>query len=212
MKGLLIKDFKLIMTRGIFILFVIVCYIFFQFGAGNSQTSVGLVTLMLSLFSITSITYDEYENGMPFLFTLPITRKQYVQEKYAFGFLLTTVTWVVMNVICFVFDSLVWAGAAENLWDNIIFNVTYLLVVYFMMALEIALKLKFKENTGLAMMVIMAIMGAIALALYTGFEVSANLKAILLSVKTLIVIAIVFVGLIYAFYRWAVRIMEKREF
>lgn len=212
MKGLLIKDFKLIMTRGIFLFFVIAGYIVFQFGAGNSQTSVGFVTLMLSLFSITSITYDEYENGMPFLFTLPITRKQYVQEKYVFGFLLTTVTWVVMNVICFVFDSLVWAGAAENLWDNIIFNVTYLLVVYFMMALEIALKLKFKENTGVAMMVIMAIMGAIALALYTGFEVSANLKAMLLSVKTLIVIAIVFVGLIYAFYQWAVRIMEKREF
>lgn len=212
MKGLLIKDFKLIMTRGIFLFFVIAGYIVFQFGAGNSQTSVGFVTLMLSLFSITSITYDEYENGMPFLFTLPITRKQYIQEKYVFGLILTTVTWVIMNVICFVFDSFVWAGAAGNLWDNMIFNVTYLLVVYFMMALEIALKLKFKENTGVAMMVIMAIMGAVAVALYTGFEVSANLKAMLLSVKTLIVIAIVFVGLIYAFYQWAVRIMEKREF
>lgn len=97
MKGLLIKDIKLIKTRGIFILFVVAAYAVLQLGAGNSEMSVGLTTLILSIFSITSITYDEYDNGMPFLFTLPITRREYVREKYVFGFALATITWVVMR-------------------------------------------------------------------------------------------------------------------
>ena len=62
MKGLLIKDIKLIKTRGIFILFVVAAYAVLQLGAGNSEMSVGLTTLILSIFSITSITYDEYDN------------------------------------------------------------------------------------------------------------------------------------------------------
>ncbi len=47
MKGLLIKDIKLIKTRGIFILFVVAAYAVLQLGAGNIEMSVGLTTLIL---------------------------------------------------------------------------------------------------------------------------------------------------------------------
>ena len=103
-EGFTDKRYKADKTRGIFILFVVAAYAVLQLGAGNSEMSVGLTTLILSIFSITSITYDEYDNGMPFLFTLPITRREYVRVKYVFGFALATMTWVVMSIICFCFE------------------------------------------------------------------------------------------------------------
>ncbi|NDO49414.1 ABC-2 transporter permease [Lachnospiraceae bacterium MD335] len=212
MKGLLIKDIKLIKTRGIFILFVVAAYAVLQLGAGNSEMSVGLTTLILSIFSITSITYDEYDNGMPFLFTLPITRREYVREKYVFGFALATITWVVMSIICFSFEYFVWTESVNALPEKLAFTVAYLLVVYFMVAFEIAMKLKFAERSGLAAMIIMAVMGALIVLVYSTFDLGAKLiDTKFLEVKLFIGMAVVFAAMIYGFYRWSVRIMEMRE-
>ncbi len=212
MKGLLIKDIKLIKTRGIFILFVVAAYAVLQLGAGNSEMSVGLTTLILSIFSITSITYDEYDNGMPFLFTLPITRREYVREKYVFGFALATITWVVMSIICFSFEYFVWTESVNALPEKLAFTVAYLLVVYFMVAFEIAMKLKFAERSGLAAMIVMAVMGALIVLVYSTFDLGAKLiDTKFLEVKLFIGMAVVFAAMIYGFYRWSVRIMEMRE-
>lgn len=212
MKGLLIKDIKLIKTRGIFILFVVAAYAVLQLGAGNIEMSVGLTTLILSIFSITSITYDEYDNGMPFLFTLPITRREYVREKYVFGFALATITWVVMSIICFSFEYFVWTESVNALPEKLAFTVAYLLVVYFMVAFEIAMKLKFAERSGLAAMIIMAVMGALIVLVYSTFDLGTKLvDAKFLEVKLFIGMAVVFAAMIYGFYRWSVRIMEMRE-
>ena len=43
--------------------------------------AVGYVTFIFTLFTVSTISYDEYDNGYPFLFTLPITRRQYVNRK-----------------------------------------------------------------------------------------------------------------------------------
>ena len=212
MKGLLIKDIKLIKTRGIFILFVVAAYAVLQLGAGNIEMSVGLTTLILSIFSITSITYDEYDNGMPFLCSLPITSSGYVREKYVFGFALATITWVVMSIICFSFEYFVWTESVNALPEKLAFTVAYLLVVYFMVAFEIAMKLKFAERSGLATMIIMAVMGALIVLVYSTFDLGTKLvDAKFLEVKLFIGMAVVFAAMIYGFYRWSVRIMEMRE-
>lgn len=49
--------------------------------------AVPYVTMMFSIFSLTTISYDEFDNGMSFLFTLPVNRVKYVVEKYIFGIL-----------------------------------------------------------------------------------------------------------------------------
>lgn len=212
MKGLLIKDLKLIKARGLFLLLAIAVYIILQLGAGNSEMGVGFTTLLLSMFSITSITYDEYENGMPFLFTLPITRKEYVREKYVLGFVLITVTWVSMNVICFAYEYFVQADFINVLPQKLGVTVTYLFAVYFMIAFEIAMKLKFAERSGIATIIIMAVMGVLAMLLQILFDFRLEtVIAEFLGVKLLIVAAVMFVAMIYGFYRWSVQIMETRE-
>ena len=42
-------------------------------------------TIVTAIFAITTISYDEFDNGLAFLMTLPVTRKQYVAEKYLLG-------------------------------------------------------------------------------------------------------------------------------
>lgn len=47
-----------------------------------------ILPFVISLFSLSTISYDEFDNGNAFLFSLPISRKDYVKEKYLLSFLL----------------------------------------------------------------------------------------------------------------------------
>lgn len=213
MKGLLIKDFKLLKNRGIFFLIFIVGYTIFQIGVFDGAWAVGFATVLIGAFSLTTITYDEYENGMPFLFTLPIRRIDYVREKYVFGFLVTTVTWVIMSAACFLFDTLMWSDDRGNLFDQFAFYVGYLIGVYFIISLQIALHLKFVERSAIVMMAIAGCIGVFALIVYAKAEGGASFMQLDLNWTAIIAVgAIVLFALMFVFYQWSVRIMEKREF
>ncbi len=87
MKGLLIKDLKLIKTQKTFL--IIVAGICVALLASGKEMSVvfAYVAAVLSMVVVSTVSYDEYNNGMSFLFTLPVSRKKYVLEKYVFGIL-----------------------------------------------------------------------------------------------------------------------------
>ena len=82
MKSLLLKDFLLIKAQGKSILLIIAVGFIMSTSGGGGIFYLGLV---LSLLSLGSMSYDEFDHGYAFLFTLPFTRKQYVVEKYIFG-------------------------------------------------------------------------------------------------------------------------------
>ena len=179
MKGLLIKDFNLLKKRGIFLLVFIVGYTVYQLGTFNMEWAVGFGTLMIAMFSLTTITYDEYENGMPFLLTLPIRRNDYGGD---FG---------VNLVIC----------------------AAYLVFVYFLISLQIPLKLKFAERSGIVTTIVVVIIGVFCSIVYIEFEYGVNFLELGLDWNVVAAGAIVvLLALMLVFYRWAVRIMEKREF
>lgn len=54
----------------------------------SNSISFGFLGFLGIAFSLSSISYDEFDNGNVFLFSLPITRKDYVLEKYFFGMLI----------------------------------------------------------------------------------------------------------------------------
>lgn len=87
MKGLLIKDFKLMKgQKNFFLAIVSIALAMITLSPGTSF-AIGFLGFVGSLFSLSSISYDEFDNGNAFLFSLPITRKEYVLEKYTFGVL-----------------------------------------------------------------------------------------------------------------------------
>jgi len=87
MKGLLIKDLKLIKTQKTFL--IIVAGFCVALLASGKEMSVVLAyaAAVLSMVVVSTVSYDEYNNGMSFLFTFPVSRKKYVLEKYVFGIL-----------------------------------------------------------------------------------------------------------------------------
>ena len=96
MKGLLIKDFQLAKTQGKMLLIVALVIGVFMEIAGMSEGFVtGYITIIMSVFAATSISYDEYENCFSFLLVLPVSRKEYVNEKYVFSGILIFSAWLV---------------------------------------------------------------------------------------------------------------------
>ena len=47
------------------------------------------LAMILCIAGISTIGYDEHENGYSFLFSLPMDRKTYVKEKFIFSFIMT---------------------------------------------------------------------------------------------------------------------------
>ena len=88
MKGLLIKDFKLMKMQKNFFLMMIAIVIAISFFQNEISFPLGFLPFVISLFSLSTISYDEFDNGNAFLFSLPISRKDYVKEKYLLSFLL----------------------------------------------------------------------------------------------------------------------------
>lgn len=99
MKGLLIKDLKLMKKQKTFFLILLIMSIAFTGMDGGENFIVGFLTFICSLFSVSTISYDEFDNGNAFLFTLPFNRPDYVKEKYLFGLL--------MGVIACAFGTIV---------------------------------------------------------------------------------------------------------
>ena len=100
MKGLLIKDFKLMLMQKNFFIIIIVVACLISISSQDPTFMIGFITLILSLFTVSTISYDEFDNGYPFLLTLPFSRKTYVLEKYVYGLILGTGAWIVSVIIC----------------------------------------------------------------------------------------------------------------
>ena len=100
MKGLLIKDFKLIkMHRNYFAMIIAIAFVI-SLLTEDTTFMLGFISFITSMFTISTISYDEFDNGYPFLLTLPFSRKTYVLEKYVYGLILGTGAWIVSVMIC----------------------------------------------------------------------------------------------------------------
>ena len=90
MKGLFVKDIRLILTmRQQLIIFLAVCGLI-AFTAEGSFV-VGYTSGLLGILGLSTLGFDEHENGFPFLFSLPVDAKTYVNEKYLLCILLDVV-------------------------------------------------------------------------------------------------------------------------
>ena len=89
------------MQKSFFIIIIVVgCLL--TMGYNDFTFMVGFITFILSLFTVSSISYDEFDNGYPFLLTLPFSRKTYVIEKYVFGLILGLTGWLVSVLISYI--------------------------------------------------------------------------------------------------------------
>ena len=150
MKGLLIKDFKLLKGQKQFFAAVLIVMTVFLMTSTSLSFVISYITVMMGMLTLTTIGYDEHENGMGYLFTLPVSRKGYVREKYLFGIMTTLPVLAVVSAIAFLVSGIRHIDFSVEEWGGAIMG--SMLVVTMMLSLLIPIELKFgAERSRIAM-------------------------------------------------------------
>ena len=98
MRGLFRKDLCLMLQRSRALLVMVGVGVIIGFSTDGSFV-VGYLTMIGAILAVGTISYDEFDNGYPFLMTLPVTRKEYVLAKYLFCLMVCLVSWGLALVI-----------------------------------------------------------------------------------------------------------------
>ena len=215
MKGLLIKDLLLLKNQQRFFL------LFFLMSAGmlladfNSVFVINYVTMIFSLFTLSSISYDEFDNGYAFLFTLPITRNQYAAEKYVFGLVTGSFAWIVVTIFAVVMNLVrERAGTVELVGTAFL----YLFISLLFLSIVVPVQLKFGAEKG--RIVLICIIGAIFAAGFVMIRAAKTLQLDFLSTAAtslspgLVMASVPLISLaaVFGSYLISVNIMKKKQF
>lgn len=160
MKGLLVKDFRLIAGQKTFFLAMAAIAAGVSLFSGETLFAVGFLSLVAALFSLSSISYDELDNGNAFLFSLPVSRGAYAAEKYVFGLILGLAGWILS--VLFVLGVNLYRQAELPL-EVLMTSFALLPLVLLLPALVIPFDLKFGSERGR-----IAILGAFGLIFVAG--------------------------------------------
>ncbi len=217
MKGLLVKDFRIILLQKYFFIVLAFLAVMFEFGT-NDGFAVSYMTFMGAVFVLITISYDEYDNGMAFLMTLPVSRRTYTKEKYVFGILLGLAMWSV-GVVVAVACRIVSAGAGDI--DEII-RPAFIFIPLFMIIIAVIIPLQLKFGSEKGRIVLFLVVGGIVVICF-GLKKLVEIIGIDMSKVALTLskfsfqafIGILFMAAVVALlisYAISRIIMEKKEF
>ena len=219
MKGLLIKDFKLMLNqKNFFILIVLIlgataCFLDFDY-----YFLIGYFMFICSLFTISTISYDEFDNGNAFLFTLPFSRSRYVEEKYCFGILAGTCSWF----LSFVITTIIQIINSNNFIfsDWMLSTLVMLPIMFVMLAILIPFQLKYGSENGRIAIIIFLGGGFVVCYLLANLlaQSQINFNALISfinNVDPLIILLLIFaicLAILFVSMKISKRIVLKKEF
>lgn len=218
MKGLLIKDIRLMIGQKFYYMVVAMMVMGMIFFTADPSFVVGYISILCMMFVVSSCSYDEFDNGYPFLFSLPFTRKEYVREKYVFGLILGVGSWLLSMAVLIVYQLI--AGGDWQWKETLGGAAVTILIFQVMIALLIPLQLKYGSEKG--RMAQFLVYGGIFAVIFIGIKVLEGLDvnigelvdkifrantAVLLAALMVIVAAVVCISL-----KISEGIMEKKEF
>ena len=217
MKGLLIKDFRLLGVQKNFFFVILVVAVGISIISEDSLFMVGFLSLVMSLFTLSTISYDEFDNGNAFLFTLPISRGGYAVEKYCFGLLLGGGTWILAMLAAFMISGFKGTISVPN---SLISGLAILPVMLLMQAVMIPFQLKYGGEKGrIAMIGTFGALGVIGIIMVKGAKSLFNIDLInvfntlsTLNMSVLILIALIFALIcLFVSLKVSITIMKCKE-
>ncbi len=217
MKGLLIKDMKLMLMQKRFLLIIMAVAVCMTLWMKDEAFLMGYLCFVLSIFAVSTISYDEFDNGYSFLFTLPVSRRGYVVEKYLLC-LLTALGALGVSVIALSLMGLL--RPVASIPELLISAVGLLLSVTVFLSFMLPIQLKFGAEKGRIMT--LCLCGLLAVILFGGGRLLVWLGVDLapwvgrlLSVSPLLLMGGAGIGVILFLLLsvWiSIRIMSKKEF
>ncbi|MBE5845995.1 MAG: ABC-2 transporter permease [Butyrivibrio sp.] len=216
MLGLIEKDLRLTLIKKQ----TIVIFLVMALAMGVSMNGAFLVaylTMLAMIIGTGTISYDEYDNGLPFLMTLPFDRKTYVREKYLFSLITAIVAWFIGAVIFGIMDVVRNNGAGLS---EIPAMIAIIPAIYIASAIIIPLQLKYGgEKSRIALSIIFGLVAVIAVGVGKVTENPLNPMADVISAlqglpgyAALIILLAVSAVATTISYLFSVKIMEKKEF
>lgn len=213
MKGLITKDFCLMLQRKRSFIVILMCGLVMSFSS-DATFFVGWMIMIGSLFALSTIAYDEHDNSYPFLMTLPISRKGYACEKYVFGAICGLAFW--LCALVFYIAAAAIRGISIDFANEIAPLIIMLFVPMLILDFCIPFNLKYGSEKGRIYMIIF--WGVIFTAVFVLYKLLAADKGIpasgfpLALPALLILLAVFTIVLTAASVIWSIRIMEKKEF
>lgn len=218
MKGLLIKDFKLLKAQGKFIAIILVLCVLFLARGQEMFYVFTYASAILTMLAAATITYDQTDNGMGFIFTFPVSREKYVLAKYTFGMLLA---------VCLTAAFLAGMLAAGTVSSAPYRAQEYftgvsgiLLAAIVSMSAMIPLQLKFGAEK--SRIVMLTILGFIGLAVYVARQAAEALHIDLTPLidwiwqagpmETAVCIGVLAAGMLVISYMVSVAVMRRKQF
>lgn len=212
MSGLIQKDICLLLQRKQSLLLFLLCGVIMGIST-EGYFVVGYLTLLTTILCVGTISYDEFDNGYPFLLTLPVTRATYAASKYLFCVLAGLISWLVSMVLCIVL--LLTRGTFTGFYDmlpGIIFIPLYWIITSVMLPVQI----KFGAEKS---RIVIACLGATIFAVaFIASEFSVETVGIARWLDSLnesiffLLVFVIGVAILFLSYLITKRIMEKKEF
>lgn len=168
MLGLMRKDLCLLLQRSRALVIMVGVGVIIGFSTDGGFL-MGYLTMISAILSIGTISYDEFDNGYPFLLTLPVTRKNYVTAKYLFCLASNLAGWAAASVI---FAGCCLVKGEGFRMEQLTEALAFLPVAGLMTAVMLPLQLKYgAEKSRLALAVLfggIGVLGALGMKLFPG--------------------------------------------
>lgn len=217
MKGLLVKDFRLMKGQKNFLvlLFIMIAFVFIS--GMDASFFMGYLPFLFMIVAMSTITYDEFDNGMAFLMVLPISRKLYVQEKYLFGGLLGF-TGLASAFVLFLISEIN-KGSSMTFTQYVLLFLCFLAFVILFLCLMIPIQLKFGSEKGRIVLFIIffGIIGIVFLVSKITDKIPAQVMEVFRGIQKLPfgILAALAVGIyilaLFISLKISLGIMEKKE-
>lgn len=216
MRGLLVKDFQILGVQKKVIILIILLSFFL--GATNGEWFVvAYLAFLAAMFSCSTISYDEMQNGYTFLMTLPITRKQYVAEKYLSGFMITFAGWLIGCLISVLFICI----RRENIRFGefaLPMGLVFMVATVFL-SIMIPTMLKYGPEKGRIMWMI--VIGVIVLLVYVSSKILSSYNISITGIfnrlmeRHIVLMYVIFISIavagVYISYLISVHVMNQKE-
>lgn len=223
MKALLMKDLRTLKNERRLWVSIIGVSVLFGVLFQNWYFMMGYIMFGLSMIARTMYQYDVADQGIVYLMTLPITRKEYVKEKYLLS-LMSICIGGILSMILTKIGMLFTPDQADSNQEIFSAFLGILAVALVLQAIIFPLELKYDVSKS-RIIILLLVMGIIIL--FTAFDML--IGAILVAFITIFVdafggifiqhflgtvlLSAVVVGMIYfSSYRKSVKIMGQKEF
>lgn len=223
MKTLLVKDYRILMTQKKSFFILLLVGVIMMISTFEIDFLTGYMMMMAMILSLGTVNYDELDNGMAFIMTLPANRKTYAIEKYVFTMINIVACAAVMLMIYFITKGFVnWQFGAG---DMVSITAGWICGIMIAASVMIPLYLKFgAEKRRVVMMLLWGIVAVIAIGgqklaeVMAGTEAMNTINGFFAKISTLpvgvVVLAVVAVLVMVVIFSLgiSVGIMKKKEF